>query len=138
MSFDKGSRAGYCVSQDRLLIIDDKRLVGDVIGKIGQSAGFQVEITDRVEDFWKQLEAFQPSVVSVDLMMPDTDGIELMRELAAHGCRAKIIIASGLDVRALNAARDLAREYGLQVAGVISKPIHVADFRAILNELKRP
>ena len=126
------------MSRDRLLIIDDKRLVGDVIGKIGQTAGFQVAVTDQVEEFWSQLDTFQPSVVSVDLMMPDTDGIELMRELAAHGCKAKIIIASGLDIRALNAARDLAREYGLQVAGVISKPIHVADLRGMLETLKAP
>ena len=121
---------------DRLLIVDDQRLVGDLIGKIGEIAGFVVKVTTHVDEFLSELDIFQPSVVTIDLVMPDIDGIELLRDLALRGCRAKVVVASGLDARMLNSARVLGQELGLNIAGAITKPIRAADLRNLFEGLK--
>lgn len=122
---------------DRLLVIDDELGFGEIIGKVGRSLGFEVAVTDQADVFREQLDAFQPSVVSVDLMMPGIDGIELLRELAAGGCKADILVTSGVDARTLNTAGYLGRELGLNIKRVIPKPIRVADLRAILEGVKK-
>ena len=127
---------GVPLSENRLLIIDDEPQFGEIIGRVGKSLGFDVAITDQPETFRCHLETFNPSVVTVDLMMPQIDGIELLRELAARGCKASILVASGIDPRTLNTARHLGHELGLQIKGVIPKPFRVADLRGILESLK--
>jgi DNA-binding response OmpR family regulator len=124
------------VPDNRLLIVDDQRLVGELIGKIGEIAGFAVKVTTHVDEFLAELDVFNPSVVTIDLVMPEIDGIELLRELALRGCRAKILVASGLDARMLNSARVLGEELGLNITGVITKPIRAAELRGLFEGLK--
>lgn len=89
-----------------------------------------------VVDTRRQLDTFQPSVVTIDLVMPEMDGIALLRELAAHRCKASILVTSGLDVRTLSWAETLGRELGLKLVGVIPKPVRVAELRTLLEGLK--
>lgn len=121
---------------DRLLIVDDQPQFGDIIAKVGRSVGFEVKVTERADEFRRQLDAFQPSVVTIDLVMPEMDGIALLRELAAHRCKASILVTSGLDVRTLSWAETLGRELGLKLVGVIPKPVRVAELRTLLEGLK--
>jgi EAL domain-containing protein (putative c-di-GMP-specific phosphodiesterase class I) len=93
-------------------------------------------VTEQVEDFRKHLDHFRPSVVMIDLIMPGIDGIELLRELAGRGCKANILVASGIDIRTLNVARNLGRELGLEIAGVIPKPVRLAELRTMLEAVK--
>ncbi|OYW31400.1 MAG: hypothetical protein B7Z51_05290, partial [Methyloversatilis sp. 12-65-5] len=62
--------------------------------------------------------------------MPDMDGVEVMRMLAIKGCRAQIIITSGVGGRILDAARRSATEHGLNVTGIVSKPFSPAALRS--------
>jgi DNA-binding response OmpR family regulator len=121
---------------DRLLIVDDQPQFGDIIAKVGRSVGFEVKVTERADEFRRQLDTFQPSVVTIDLVMPEMDGIALLRELAAHRCKASILVTSGLDVRTLSWAETLGRELGLKLAGVIPKPVRVAELRTLLEGLR--
>ncbi|MBM3507185.1 MAG: response regulator [Alphaproteobacteria bacterium] len=123
---------------DRLLIVDDQPQFGDIIAKVGRSVGFDVKATERANEFRRLLDSFQPTVVTIDLVMPETDGIALLRELAAHRCKASILVTSGLDVRTLSWAETLGRELGLKLAGVIPKPVRVAERRTLLEGLKSP
>jgi DNA-binding response OmpR family regulator len=121
---------------NRLLVVDDQRLFGEMIARVGELAGFSVTITQQVGEFLEQLEAIQPSVITVDLIMPGVDGIELLHELANRGCRAKILLISGSDERILDTANVLGRELGLQIMGAITKPLRTADLQRRLNALK--
>jgi DNA-binding response OmpR family regulator len=123
-------------SKDRLLVVDDQRLFGDLIGKVGETAGFAVEITTSVEDFLAKATSFDPTVMTIDLLMPGSDGIELLRTLAARNCRARILVISGFDDRMLNSAQVLGRELGLDISGTIAKPIRAGELRKTLELLK--
>jgi DNA-binding response OmpR family regulator len=124
------------VSEHRLLIIDDHPHFGQLIGDVAETAGFAVLVTQHVDNFLEHLDIFQPTAITIDLLMPEIDGIELLRELALRGVRAKILVSSGADERMLSAAAELGVEMGLQIRGVIAKPVRAADLRAQLEKLK--
>ncbi len=65
--------------------------------------------------------------------MPGCDGIELLRYLAEIGCQAQILIASGFDTRVLQSARELGTARGLNMAGVITKPMRASELRTLLE-----
>ena len=124
------------MNEYRLLVIDDHPHFGQLIGDVAETVGFAVVVTQRVDDFLEYLDQFQPTAITIDLLMPDIDGIELLRELALRGCAAKILVSSGADGRMLSAAAELGVEMGLLIRGVIAKPVRTADLRAQLEKLK--
>ena len=62
-------------------------------------------------------------VVFCDLMMPDMDGIQIVRHMATLAAPPAIVFVSGADDVLLSAAENTARARGLRVIGAIEKPL---------------
>ena len=78
---------------DRLLVIDDEPAIGLIIKRVAQSCGFDVAVMQDDRSFMKTVRQWEPTVIMLDLKLPNTDGIELLRDLAADQCRARAGIA---------------------------------------------
>src|SRR5690349_10647251 len=122
---------------DRLLMIDDDPAFGRLVKRIAQDAGFEVVVTDNPDSFVKTARLWRPSVIVLDLKMPGTDGIQLLRILAADKCAAHIMLSSGAEGKILESAMQLGRERGLNVAEALPKPIRADTLRERLGGLKR-
>jgi EAL domain-containing protein (putative c-di-GMP-specific phosphodiesterase class I) len=122
----------------RILILDDDASVGQTIQWIAESLGFEAAFVTDAEEFFLKLAQMIPDIITVDLVMPGLDGVEIMRLLAERKCRAKIVISSGMGTRVLDAAQRSAQEHGLSIAGVISKPISREDLRALIGKGSEP
>ena len=121
---------------NRLLVIDDEAAFGNFVGKIGALAGFDIAVTDNIDEFRRRLHDMNPTVMALDLNMPGVDGIELIRELGEQKCKAKIVLTSGMDARVLETVRRLGSEIGLDMAATFQKPIRAAELRSLLESLK--
>ena len=121
------------MSMQKLLVIDDEYDIGTFIQTVAQDIGFEATATHR-PDIFQQLYSADLDVIVLDLIMPDMDGIELLRFLASNNCRAAIILISGFDTGVLHSAQKLATEQGLRVTGTLTKPIRHADLVATLRD----
>jgi EAL domain-containing protein (putative c-di-GMP-specific phosphodiesterase class I)/ActR/RegA family two-component response regulator len=126
------------VQKRSILILDDDTDVGQTIQWIAESLGFEAEFVTHAEEFFEKLVQKSPDIVTIDLAMPELDGVEIMRLLSERKCRAKVIISSGMGSRVLDAAERSASEHGLDIAGVISKPISIEALRRLLNQEPEP
>jgi EAL domain-containing protein (putative c-di-GMP-specific phosphodiesterase class I)/ActR/RegA family two-component response regulator len=123
------------------LNIDDDPQFRTYVRRVGEAAGFETVVTGDPEVFRARLRSWDPSVILVDLNMPEVDGIEILRDVAKAKSGARVIIASGVDARILEAAQLMAAECGLAIAGVLRKPIRAAALRGALErlgEIERP
>jgi EAL domain-containing protein (putative c-di-GMP-specific phosphodiesterase class I)/FixJ family two-component response regulator len=118
----------------RILILDDDATIGQTFQWIAESLGFEAEFVSQSDAFFRKLDCFSPDIITIDLIMPGLDGVEIMRLLAERKCRAKIIIASGMGSRVLDAAERSALEHGLDIVGIISKPISQEALRTLIGE----
>lgn len=121
----------------RLLVLDDDPDVGKTISFIAEGAGFHVRIAAGPDAFFELLERWDPSHIALDLVMPEMDGVEVVRHLADRQCAAAVILTSGVGGRVLDAARRSAVEHGLNVVGVLGKPFLPDAVRKLLKEEKR-
>lgn len=67
--------------------------------------------------------------------MPERDGIQILRFLAAEGSDALIALMSGYDQPMGRRAISLGQALGLNLAEPLSKPIRLADFQTVLKKV---
>jgi EAL domain-containing protein (putative c-di-GMP-specific phosphodiesterase class I)/CheY-like chemotaxis protein len=126
------------VSERRLLAIDDEQGLLAVVREVATSAGYEVVVTSDAAYFLQQTRQWQPTLVLMDLQMPDVDGVELMRQMASERLEAPIVLMSGVDDKVLRTVGDLGTELGLNMRGVLAKPIRFETFRRTLEEHAAP
>jgi EAL domain-containing protein (putative c-di-GMP-specific phosphodiesterase class I)/ActR/RegA family two-component response regulator len=122
------------MSKRSLLILDDDEAVGQTIQWIAETLDFYAEFVTNADDFFAKMKSLCPDFITIDLVMPGLDGVEIMRLLAETRCTARIVISSGMGHRVLDAAQRSAAEHGLQIAGVLPKPITRDALRALIGE----
>jgi DNA-binding response OmpR family regulator len=112
----------------RVLAVDDDHDILDFIRRAAEAKGHQVEWANTGAHFMTAFSRMNPDVVIVDVVMPDVDGIELIRWLADIQAKARITVISG-DVtnRYAHMAAMLADAVGLGTVTVLAKPFGPAD-----------
>lgn len=85
--------------QHRVLIVDDDEAMADVLSHRLQQQGFDPLWADCGEAGVAIARAERPSVILLDLRLPDTDGLAVCQQLAdsSETCGIPVIILSGLD-----------------------------------------
>lgn len=116
----------------RLLVIDDEIDVAATICMMAAAADCDTDHTDDADIFLDKVASWSPTHIAVDLQLADRDGIEVIHRLAKSGCKAAVIIVSGLGGRILDSAARAATENGLRLAGTLSKPFSRSALRALL------
>lgn len=119
-------------TNDRLLVLDDSDEVAELIGELAESVGFSVAVTTDIDAFFADLEKWEPSVIVLDLQMPGTDGIEVLRNLAAIGSNASIFLVTGMDRQTALSAKRYGEQLGLNILGVQQKPFRPESLIATL------
>jgi len=121
---------------NRLLVVDDDPAFADLMRRIGEQLGFEIMLAEDGEGVATSVRSWRPSVIMLDLKMPRTDGIQLLRALAADKCAAHVVVTSGHDGKVLDAAVQLGRERGLKMSGVMQKPMRIEGIRDLLSGFK--
>lgn len=81
----------------KVLIVDDAAFMRMMIKDILQKNGFEVigEASNGIEAI-NLYKKERPDVVTMDITMPDMDGIEAVKEIRAFDSSAKIIMCSAM------------------------------------------
>ena len=118
----------------RLLLIDDELSVARFLAHAAEECGYEAIVTVTAESFRAQYVTADPAVVVVDLALPRSDGVELLRFLAEQRCEALVLIISGFDARVLDAAMRLGTAMGLRMAGPLAKPVRLQALMEAIGE----
>lgn len=119
---------------NRVLIIDDDPRICRIIKRVANELGVESFATDDSALFESAYLEYAPNIILMDLQMPKLDGVELLRKLADQDSRAAIILVSGMDKSVLETTEDLGKSLGLNMAGVIVKPIDIDNLKKILEK----
>lgn len=121
----------------RALLIDDDGDIGEFVTHVAAEKGWECLATTNAATFIDSLTV-DTNLIFVDLVMPDVDGIELLRVLAEVGCEAGIVLMSGVGKRVMETAVEMVQALGLPVVGQLQKPFQIHDVETILNLAGRP
>ena len=67
----------------KVLIVEDDRLIGEIYRQRLSRAGYEVEVAMSGQKALDRLPEFRPDALLVDLMLPQMNGIALMKRIRA-------------------------------------------------------
>lgn len=117
----------------RLLVIDDDPEVCEFLEVAAGSLNFVVRSVSKPDQVDGAYRAFQPTVIFLDLIMPERDGIQVLRFLAGEKCEALILLMSAFDQPMVRRATSLGEALGLNLSEPLHKPVRLEDLRTVLK-----
>ena len=118
----------------KLIVIDDEAHLARFVCDVAAQSGFDAEQCNDGGIFKKKYNKYA-DVIILDLMMPEVDGVEIIRFMAEIQCDAQLILMSGFDSSVLHSAEKLAIEHRLNFAGSLNKPFRAHELRHLLSTL---
>jgi DNA-binding response OmpR family regulator len=119
----------------RLLIVDDDQLLAAKLKTDGDRLGLSVKTVHDTSAFKDELEDWNPTIIAMDLVMPDSDGLELLRICVRLRYRGQLILMSGGFELYLRMAEEIARTHNLNVVARLPKPFRPKQFSYLLMSL---
>ena len=114
----------------RLLVVDDEPSFGEFARKVATNLGYEVEVTFDGKAFKERFESFRPDVALIEIVMPDIDGVELVKWLAKRGAEGlRLIVVTGYSSDYARHTKMLGEAMGLGPISVLTKPVAVATLR---------
>lgn len=122
------------MNANRMLIIDDEPGVRNFIQQVAEDFGFDARSVDSEAAFKEAVSDFQPNVITLDLVMPNCDGIQLLRYLADQKIDAGVILMSGVDQKVLQTAQELGTRQGVHMLGTLQKPLRIDSLEQLFEQ----
>jgi two-component system chemotaxis response regulator CheB len=120
----------------RLLAVDDHPDSAELIARVAAKCGYDAQILVKLGSLRTLLQDWKPAIVTLDLCMPEEDGIDVFTTLNDARFEGDLIIVSGQDSWLRKTACRLAAAQGLRVVDDLSKPVDLAVLRALLTRLQ--
>jgi two-component system alkaline phosphatase synthesis response regulator PhoP len=116
-----------------LMVVDDEPEIVDFVRDAAEEFGFAVDSAKDGRDCISRMMHSHPNVLLLDVMMPDMDGVELVRQLADRNMPLPIIVMSGNEQFYMQIIEMIARQSGIEILGTLNKPFHVAQLETCLK-----
>lgn len=117
----------------RLLSIDDDPGILALIQRVARDLGFEVDIVTHASFFMAAYVRKKPDVITLDIVLPDIDGIELIHWLGDVGCTARVIAMSGASLPYSRMAQRIGQDAAKLNMSCLMKPFPVGELRAALS-----
>ncbi|HYU63685.1 MAG TPA: response regulator transcription factor [Verrucomicrobiae bacterium] len=122
------------VSKDgaRVLVVDDEPNITELVAMALRYEGFDVKTAMTGRAALTAVSQFSPSLVILDVMLPDIDGLEVLKRLNSSGNKVPIIFLTAKD-----ATED--KVHGLTIGGddYVTKPFSIAELMARVRVVLR-
>lgn len=82
-----------------ILLIDDDEVHTDVLSRRLENQGFETLVAESAESGFDKAKFERPSLILLDIRLPDADGLDVCERLAdaPETCTIPVIILSGMD-----------------------------------------
>ncbi|MES1195326.1 MAG: sigma-54 dependent transcriptional regulator [Steroidobacter sp.] len=113
----------------RILVVDDEAEICRLLNEILRDEGYSVDIAQNAQEARQSYINADYSLVLLDIWMPDTDGITLLREWSASQLKCPVVMMSGHGT--IEAAIEATR---LGAADFIEKPLSLSKLLQVVKQ----
>ena len=112
----------------RILIVDDEQGLLDFLTVLCQGEGYEVVTAASASEARERLVDRVPDLVLCDMMMPDGNGLDLLREIRAHDSGPAVIMMT-----AYTSTRSAIEAMKLGAYDYVPKPFDVDELKVVIQ-----
>ena len=117
-------------------ILDDEPEIRALITHIVETTGFAARAFGRATSLLMALTESAPEIIILDLSLGDTDGVDVIRSLAASRFGGAILLVSGRhDAKTIQEVWRIGTHHGLTMLPFLQKPFRLHEFQDRLRLL---
>lgn len=113
----------------RILIADDEPAVRQLLELVLRSQGYEVVATQNGDQLVRTAQEWIPDLVIIDLMMPQMDGYEAIRQLRNDTRTAHVPM---LILTARSTAEDVVTGFDTGADDYVTKPFSIPDRKSVV------
>lgn len=117
-----------------IYVVEDDLNIQEIESFALKNSGYQVEAFEQASTFYKRLEEKVPDLVLLDIMLPDADGISIMKKLRAEKNTARLPV---IMVTAKTTEIDKVKGLDSGADDYITKPFGVMELISRVKALLR-
>jgi DNA-binding response OmpR family regulator len=114
-----------------ILLVDDERAYANVVKEALERIGVRVHLAYDAMEALNLYSEVSPDLILLDVMMPDMDGLSLLRWLREHSEKDGVPIHI-VSAKAQQSDRDAAISAGAN--GFLAKPFTVEELRQVIGQ----
>jgi len=118
--------------QEKIMILEDDEAIAELMSFYLQEEGFQTSISTRGAGFADKVAEYQPDLITLDILLPDTDGFRVFKILQEDNRinNIPVIFVSVLEKE---------REKGILMGarGYVVKPFSENEFKDTVKSILR-
>ena len=119
-------------TKPRILVLEDHEPIAELISFYFEERGYQIKVIYRGSELFQSIKDFKPDLITIDIELPDADGMELFRQLQTQPGTKSIPVVF---VSVHESQREMGMELGAK--GFIAKPFAEGDLhQAVLDALE--
>jgi two-component system KDP operon response regulator KdpE len=119
------------VSGGRILVVDDEPQIRRALKTALTGHGYEVEVAENGKEALTLLPSWQPDVLVLDLVMPDVDGLEVLRQTRTWSDLPVIVLS------ARGQERDKVQALDLGADDYLTKPFGMDELLARVRAILR-
>jgi CheY-like chemotaxis protein len=112
-------------TMQRVLVVDDDRLVADTLTLIFQRNGFAAKAAYSAEEALQSSREFVPHLLLCDVTMPERDGLSLVEDMTREMPACRILVLTGFYSN-LKIVRERANKLSRPL-GILTKPCQPSE-----------
>lgn len=112
----------------KILVVDDARFGRNAVRRALASESFEIIEAENGLKALEQVEAGNPDYIFTDLLMPQMDGFDFIRELRKRGNQTRVCVVSA-DIQA--SSREIVQSLG--ITDFINKPFKADELLEVIH-----
>jgi CheY-like chemotaxis protein len=120
----------------KILVVDDQHDLADMLSHALTDQGYDVSTCTSGREALSMIKTLQPAAVLLDVMMPETDGFAVLRELRNDPLSQQLpVVLMSAAWRTQEKQRHIGTTLSIAPTVVLPKPFALADLDKCLQQL---
>lgn len=116
----------------KILVVEDDADLREIITKFLRKERYVVEVAPNYATAYTKIFVYEYDCILLDIMLPDGNGLSLLREMEKRNVRRNVIILSAKD-----SIDDKVEGLNLGADDYLPKPFHLSELAARLRSVMR-
>ena len=112
----------------KILVIDDKKVIGDLFDFTLGYSGHEITVADNAAAAMEVVKNKEFDIAFIDIVMPGKDGVAILEEIRTIAPKLPIVMMSGYSVEE---RRNKARDLGAITC--LKKPFEMEDVKRVIK-----